>query len=80
MSKDLSQEKRGAPLESERGGPNDEQQKGQQGNGAREGEYKNIETSVSNKESFNDDYESSAEDELTREEARTEKEGQTGKS
>jgi hypothetical protein len=80
MSKDLSQEKRGAPLESESGRTNQQQPSGKEGNGAREGEYKNIETSVNNKEHFNDDYESSAEDELTREEPRTEKEGQTGKS
>jgi hypothetical protein len=79
MPKDLSQEKRGAPLESERG-TSEQEQNNQPGNGAREGEYKNIETSVNNKDSFDDDYESQAEDELTSEEPRTEKEGETGKN
>lgn len=42
--------------------------------GAREGDYKNIETSVNNPDYFDDSYESQAEDEITEEEPRTEKE------
>lgn len=47
--------------------------------GAREGDYKNVETSVNSPSSFDDDYESKQEDEITREEAKTEKEGRVGK-
>ena len=50
-----------------------------QNQGAREGEYKNVETSVNNPSYFNDDYESQQEDELTEEEPKTEKEEQKWK-
>lgn len=80
MSKDLSQEKRGAPLENERNGAKPRPQTHQAEEGAREGDYRNVETSVNKKEDFDDAYESAAEDELTNEEPRTENEGQTGKS
>jgi hypothetical protein len=39
----------------------------------REGNYKNIETSVNNPAYFNDDYESRAEDEIARQESKSEK-------
>ena len=45
-----------------------------------EGSFRNVETSVNSRESFGDDYESQQEDEISREEAKTEKEGRTGKS
>jgi hypothetical protein len=48
--------------------------------GAREGEYKNIETSVNNPASFDDSYASKQEDEMTREELKTEKEKRSEKS
>jgi hypothetical protein len=48
--------------------------------GAGNDQYKNIETSVNNPAYFDDDYESRAEDELTEEEPKTEKDGRTGKS
>lgn len=47
--------------------------------GAREGEYKNIETSVNNPSSFDDSYASKQEDEIAREEVKTEKEQRSGK-
>jgi hypothetical protein len=46
---------------------------------AGEGNYKNVETSVNNPSSFDDSYESEAEDEITREEPKTEKEQRAGK-
>jgi len=46
---------------------------------AREGDYKNAETSVNNPSSFDDSYESKSEDEITREEPKTEKEQRAGK-
>jgi len=47
--------------------------------GAREGDYKNVETSVDNPSSFDDRYESKQEDEITMEEPKTEKEGRVRK-
>jgi len=46
----------------------------------KEGEYRNVETSVNNPEYFGDDYESRQEDEIAEGNAATEDEGQTGKS
>lgn len=51
----------------------------QQNQGAQQGEYKNVETSVNNPSYFDDSYESKAEDEITDEEPKTENEGRTGK-
>ena len=45
-----------------------------------EGEFRNVQTSVNNPENFDDSYESEAEDELTMEEPKTEKDSSTGKS
>ena len=50
-----------------------------QNQGAREGDYKNIETSVNNPSYFDDSYESQQEDAITEEEPKTEKEQQEGK-
>ena len=46
----------------------------------KEGEFRNVETGVNSPGQFNDDYESAQEDKISEEEARTEKEGSTGKS
>jgi hypothetical protein len=51
-----------------------------QNQGAREGDYKNVETSVNNPSSFDDSSESKQEDEITMEEPKTENEGRVGKS
>ena len=48
--------------------------------GAKEGEYKNVETSVNNPSYFDDSYESEQEDEITMEEPKTENDGSVGKS
>lgn len=45
--------------------------------GAQEGQYKNIEQSVNNKETFNDDYEVGQEDEMSQQEMKTEDENNT---
>jgi hypothetical protein len=50
-----------------------------QNQGAREGDYKNIETSVNNPSYFDDSYESEQEDEISMEEPKTEDEGRVGK-
>ena len=42
-------------------------------------QYKNIETKVGNRESFGDDYEVEQEDELSRNEAKTENENRIGR-
>lgn len=47
---------------------------------AREGNYKNVQTSVNNPSSFDNRYQSKQEDKIADEEAKTEKEGRTGKS
>jgi hypothetical protein len=49
--------------------PNDPQKQG-----AREGDYKNVETSVNNPSYFDDSYESKAEDEISEEKLKSEKE------
>jgi len=76
MSNDLSKkQKRGTPLNpSERGsdsaGP---QKKGdQQNEEAKEGEYRNVETTVNSPSYFDDDYEVAQENEISRKEAETE--------
>jgi len=80
MSEDLSQEKRGAPLSSQ-----DQNNSGAgrgQGNEKQEtpdGQYKNVETSVNNRSYFDDDYEVGQEDEMSREEAKTEDENNVTK-
>jgi hypothetical protein len=51
-----------------------------QGNGAREGSFKNVETGVNNPGNFDDDFAADEENKISQEEARTEKEGRTGKS
>lgn len=48
--------------------------------GAKEGEYKNVETSVNNPSNFDDSYESEKEDEITIEEPKTERDGSVEKS
>jgi len=70
MSKDFSKEKNDSSADDS----------SRNSTGAGEGSYKNVETSVNSPESFGDDYESQAEDELTEEEPKTEKDGRTGKS
>jgi hypothetical protein len=50
-----------------------------QNQGAREGDYKNVETSVNNPSYFDDSYESQQEDEISSEEPKTEDEGRVGK-
>ncbi|MFL5739011.1 MAG: hypothetical protein ACJ75B_02240 [Flavisolibacter sp.] len=49
------------------------------GTSGNEGKYKNIETSVNNPEYFSDEVESSMENEISEDEARTEKEGRSEK-
>lgn len=49
-------------------------------NTPQEGEYRNVETGADSREDFGDDYEAEQENEIGREEAKTEKEGRTGKS
>ena len=46
--------------------------------GAGEGNYKNVETSVNNPSYFDDSYESRTEDELTEEESKAEKQNRDG--
>lgn len=48
--------------------------------GAKEGEYKNVETSVNNPSNLDDSYESEKEDEITMEEPKTERDGSVEKS
>ena len=50
-----------------------------QNQGAREGHYNNVETPVNNPAYFNDDYESRAEDEIARQESKSEKEQRTNR-
>jgi hypothetical protein len=78
MSKDLSQEKRGAELNPSEN--NDRQEKPtEQNSGAQEGSYRNVETSVNKPEDFDDDYEVAQEDDLTMEEPETEDDGRNDK-
>ena len=56
-----------------------EGQKDQQGQGAREGDYKNVETSVNNPSYFNDEKVDQMENDLAEEEPRTEDNARTGK-
>jgi hypothetical protein len=84
MSNDLSKnQKRGTPLNpSERGGDsaNPKREDSQQNEKPKEGEYRNIETSVNNPSYFDDDYEVKQENEISKEEARREKEIRAGRS
>jgi len=52
---------------------------GPKNQGAGEGRYKNIETSVNTPSYFDDSHESKAEDEITEEEPKTEKQQRAGK-
>jgi hypothetical protein len=54
--------------------------KQQQNREAKQGNYKNIETSVNNPSSFDDDYAAKEEDKITEREHKTEKEGRVGRS
>jgi hypothetical protein len=56
----------------------DNQQQQQQG--AKEGDFRNAETAVNKASDFDDDYESTQENQMTEEEARTERQGRDGKS
>jgi len=48
-------------------------------NGPNEGDYRNVETSVNNPDSFGDDYEADQEEEFTEEQVRDDNEGRDGK-
>lgn len=84
MSNDLSKDqKRGTPLNpSERGSDSASPKRGgdQAGEEPKEGEYRNIETSVNNPSYYDDDYEVKQEGEISGEEARREKEIRTERS
>ena len=80
MEKDRTEEKRSNSPESESNNGANRPQTGQQNSTPQEGDYRNVETAVNNKEYFGDEYEIEQEDELTMEEPKTEKAGKTGKS
>jgi hypothetical protein len=76
MSVNMFEDKKGtAPDPSQAG---DAQPQQEQTN--HEGDFRNVETSVNSKKYFDDDFESQQEDQMSTEEADTEKEGRTGKS
>lgn len=83
MSKDVSNKKRGTPANpSERGSDSaNPQTKPDQGHREpKEGEYRNIETSVNNPSYFDDDYEVKQDNKIVEDEARREKEDRVERS
>ena len=80
MSKKLSKEKRGESLNPSQGNTNPARPNQEQNEGAAEGSYRNVETSVNNPDYYDDEKVTRMEDELTEEEPRTEKEGRTDRS
>ena len=78
MSNELSKkQKRGTPLNPSEGGSDSANPKRgdlQSKEEPKEGEYRNVETSVNNPSYFGDEYEAEQENEISREEARTENE------
>ncbi len=77
MSKDVSNKKRGTPANpSERGGDSGHPQTppGQRNTEPKEGEYRNIETSVNNSSYFDDDYEVEQDNKIAEDESKSEKE------
>ena len=73
----MAKEKKGTPVNpSEQGSQSSKprQRDDEQKQEPREGEYRNVETSVNNRSYFNDDYEVSQEEEISSEEANTEDE------
>ena len=82
MAKDLSQEKRGAPLapsEAEGNHSNPGNLSPDPKEESRHPEYKNVETSVGSRKDYGDEFETQKEDEISREEAKTEEENDTSK-
>lgn len=77
MSKDLSKQKRGAPLDGNQQG-NNSNDPGHQQQAAEKGrsdeQYKNVETSVNNRSYFGDEYGVGKENEISRDESRSEDE------
>lgn len=72
MSKNLSQQKRGTPLNPSEGGSeanNPQKEREQPKQKPQEGDYRNVETSVNNPSYFDDDYEAKQEDEISKDEA-----------
>jgi len=78
MSVNIFEEKKGTTPDPSQS--NNNQGAGQSEQESQEGSFSNVETGVNSKEYFDDDFESQEEDEITREEPRTEKDGRTGKS
>jgi len=79
MSANFFEDKKGSTPDPSQSN-NSPEQSGTVEESQQEGSFRNVETGVSNMEYFNDDFESQQEDEITKEEADTEKEGRTGKS
>jgi hypothetical protein len=71
----MSKENRGAPVNpSEQGSPSSKPQQSQKRKEPKEGEYRNIETPVNNTSYFGDDFEVRQEEEIAREEVKSEDE------
>jgi hypothetical protein len=82
MAKDLSQKNRGAPLapsEAEENHSNPGNLSPDPKEESRHPEYKNVETSVGSRKDYGDEFETQKEDEISREEAKTEEENDTSK-
>lgn len=77
MSKNVSRQKRGTPLNPSEGGSEantPQREGGQQKQKPQEGDYRNVETSVNNPSYFDDDYETKQEDKISRDEVKSAKE------
>lgn len=76
MSKNLSRQKRGTPLNPSEGGSETntpQREGGHQKQKPQEGDYRNVETSVNNPSYFDDDYETKQEDKILRDEVKSAK-------
>ena len=83
MSKDVSSKKGGTPTNpSERGSDsaNPQTKPDQRNTEPKEGEYRNIETSVNNPSYFDDEYEAQQDNQIVEDESKREKEGRIERS
>ena len=83
MSKDVSNKKRGTPANPSEGGSgsgNPQTPPAQRSTEPKEGEYRNIETSVNNPSYFDDDYEVEQDNKIAEDESKSEKEDRIKRS
>lgn len=83
MSKDLSNKKRGTPSNPSEGGAgsgNPQTPPSHRNTEPKEGDYRNIETSVNNPSYFDDDYEVEQENKIAEDEAKREREDRIKRS